>query len=54
MIESVKVVLEENMIENSRIRGERILNAFKKSFGDKKIIKDIRGMGLFIGIELDK
>ena len=54
MIESVKVVLEENMIENSRIRGERILNAFKKSFGDKKIIKDIRGMWLFIGIELDK
>lgn len=53
MIEAIKVVHEENMIENSRVRGQRILEGFKKLFGHKKIVRDIRGMGLFIGIELD-
>jgi ornithine--oxo-acid transaminase len=48
--ESLKVLIEENLIENSRSLGEYFLNELKKN--NSKHIKEVRGRGLFIGVEL--
>jgi ornithine--oxo-acid transaminase len=53
MIESVKVLIEENMIENSKVKGDFLIKEFKKMLYKNKLVKDIRGKGLFIGVELD-
>jgi len=47
---ALQVVFEENMIENSRIQGEFMLENMKKIF-NKPFITDTRGRGLFIGVE---
>tara|TARA_B100000927_G_scaffold140182_1_gene113162 strand:+ start:22144 stop:23370 length:1227 start_codon:yes stop_codon:yes gene_type:complete len=48
---SLELLHEENLIENSRIMGDH----FKKSLlnMNSKIIKDVRGMGLWLGVEID-
>ena len=48
--ESLKVLIEEKLIENSRELGEYLLNKLLKI--KSKHIKEVRGRGLFIGIEL--
>jgi ornithine--oxo-acid transaminase len=48
--ESLKVLIEEKLIENSRDLGEHLLNKLKEI--KSKHIKEVRGKGLFIGIEL--
>ncbi|MDR3611057.1 MAG: ornithine--oxo-acid transaminase [Ignavibacteriaceae bacterium] len=48
--ESLRVLIEENLIENSRISGEYFLNKLKEI--KSRHIKEVRGRGLFIGIEL--
>jgi ornithine--oxo-acid transaminase len=48
--ESLKVLIEEKLIENSRDLGEYLLNKLKEI--KSKHIKEVRGKGLFIGIEL--
>ena len=42
------VVKAENLVENARVMGEKIVEAIK----DSNIITDIRGRGLMIGIDL--
>ena len=48
---SLELLHEENLIENSRIMGDH----FKKSLlnMNSKIIKDVRGLGLWLGVEID-
>ena len=48
---SLELLEEENLIENSRIMGEY----FKNSLLDLNsgIIKEIRGKGLWLGVEID-
>src|ERR1035438_1608574 len=48
--ESLKVLIEEKLIENSRDLGEYLLNKLLEI--KSKHIKEVRGRGLFIGIEL--
>ena len=48
--ESLKVLIDEKLIENSRNLGEYFLNKLKEI--KSKHIKEVRGKGLFIGIEL--
>ena len=48
--ESLKVLIEEKLIENSRDLGEYFLNKLLEI--KSKHIKEVRGRGLFIGIEL--
>jgi len=48
--ESLKVITEENLIENAKKMGEYFINELMKS--SSKHIKEIRGKGLLIGIEL--
>lgn len=48
--ESLKVLIEEKLIDNSRDLGKYLLNKLLKI--KSKHIKEVRGRGLFIGIEL--
>ena len=48
--ESLKVLIEEKLIDNSRDLGEYFLNKLLEI--KSKHIKEVRGRGLFIGIEL--
>jgi len=48
--EALKVLMEEGMIENSRVLGDYFLNKLKELNSSK--IKEIRGKGLWIGLEL--
>jgi ornithine--oxo-acid transaminase len=48
--ESLKVLIEEKLIENSNELGEYFINRLKEI--KSKHIKEVRGKGLFIGIEL--
>lgn len=51
---TIDIILEENLIENAAIQGEKILSSMKKFAEDNKIIRDVRGKGLMIGIEYKK
>lgn len=48
--EALKVLIEENMIENSRILGDYFQKELHKI--NSPIVKEIRGKGLLIGVEL--
>lgn len=45
---------KENLTERAAALGERLLKEFQERLGNTKGIKDIRGLGLMIGIELDR
>jgi len=49
-LEALKILMEENLIQNSHDRGEY----FRKKLSQLKsdYIKDVRGKGLFIGVEI--
>ena len=49
-IAALEVIEEENLIENSKIMGQYMLDYIEEI--PKKNIHDIRGKGLFIGVEL--
>jgi acetylornithine aminotransferase len=52
---SVLDVIETNgLIQRTAELGARMLDAFQKRLGDLPGVKDIRGMGLMLGIELDQ
>ncbi len=50
-LEALNVLVEENLIERSRELGEVFLSKLKRI--ESPAIRDVRGKGLFIGIELD-
>lgn len=45
-------ITERNLLENVRVQGENLQQQFKLKFKNHPHIGDIRGRGLFIGIEL--
>jgi ornithine--oxo-acid transaminase len=49
-ITALEVIINEKMCQNSARQGERLLKAFKGIFTNNRV-KEIRGRGLFIGIE---
>ncbi len=51
---SIEVIQEEGLVENSEKVGNAMLKRMKKMKEDYKIIGDVRGAGLFLGIELVK
>lgn len=48
--ESLKVLIEENLVENSRDLGKYFMDELKKI--NSLHVKEVRGKGLFIGVEL--
>jgi ornithine--oxo-acid transaminase len=51
-IEAIKVILEENLVKNSYLMGKYFLEELQKI--QSPYIKECRGKGLWIGIELDQ
>ena len=49
---SLELLFEEKLIENSRIMGDYFKQSLKNM--NSKIIKEVRGKGLWLGVEIDK
>jgi ornithine--oxo-acid transaminase len=50
--EALKVLVEEGLIQNSASTGEYFLNRLRELLEGNLRVRDIRGKGLFIGVEL--
>jgi len=50
-VASIQAMREEKMIDNSRIRGEQLINHLRRIQLDFPVIGDVRGLGLMIGVE---
>ncbi len=48
------IIKNENLLENTKTQSDRLLNGFRSTLGTITGVKDIRGKGLLIGIELEK
>jgi taurine-pyruvate aminotransferase len=51
-VANIKVIEDDNLVENSRIVGDYFLEQLKEKLGFHKNVGDIRGVGLFAGVEL--
>ncbi len=51
---TIEVIESEKLCENSRVMGERLLNHFKRFQEKFPFVGEVRGKGLFLGIELVK
>jgi len=49
-LETIRIIEDENLVENSRIMGDYLLESLK-SLLDFNIVGDVRGKGLFAGLE---
>jgi 4-aminobutyrate aminotransferase len=47
-------LLEENLMANARVQGERLLNGLRRLQKDHECLGDVRGMGLMVGVEMVK
>jgi 4-aminobutyrate aminotransferase len=50
-VATIQSMRDEGMIENSRLRGEQLINHLKRVQLDFPIIGDVRGIGLMVGVE---
>jgi 4-aminobutyrate aminotransferase len=50
-VASIKAMKDENMLENTRIRGEQLVGHLRRIKSDYPVIGDVRGLGLMIGVE---
>ncbi len=53
-LEVQNVIEEDNLLENVRTRGQELRGLLEEKFGQHPHIGDIRGRGLFLGLELVK
>ncbi len=53
-LKTMEIIEEENLIENARIMGEYLMDSLKGLMKKHKLIGEIRGKGLLVGIELVK
>ncbi len=51
-LEVQKVIAEENLLANVQARGEQLRTALRARFADHAHVGDVRGRGLFVGVEL--
>jgi 4-aminobutyrate aminotransferase-like enzyme len=50
--EVLKIVEDENLQQNARLKGERLFEGLRKLQNCHSLIGDVRGFGLFVGVEL--
>ena len=53
-IETLRILEEDGLLANATRVGEHLRGAFKRALADVAGVKDVRGLGLMIGIELDR
>jgi acetylornithine/N-succinyldiaminopimelate aminotransferase len=51
---AITAIEEEHLCERAIVLGERLMTGFAKALADVAHVKEIRGKGCMIGIELDK
>lgn len=49
---TLQVTLDEDLQRNALLVGERMLSGFRTLMGEFEIVGDVRGTGLFLGVEL--
>lgn len=54
VVETLQIMQEEGLLEHANTMGNYIRSAFKQALSDTPGVKDIRGLGLMIGLELDR
>ena len=53
-VETIKIMEAEGLMANATTVGAHLMNALQRELGELPGVKDIRGQGLMIGIELDR
>lgn len=53
-LEVLDIIEQEKLLQNAKIRGEYLKQQFKDAFANIDSVKEIRGHGLMIGIQLDR
>ncbi|RZJ25578.1 MAG: aspartate aminotransferase family protein [Haliea sp.] len=53
-VETIRIMEEDGLLENAAKVGVHLKDALVRELGGLKGVKDIRGQGLMIGVELDK
>jgi len=53
-IATISVMEKNNLAQRSQQIGDEMLSTFQKAFANEPAVKDIRGLGLMLGIELDR
>ena len=53
-LEVLKIIKERNLLDHVNEMGKFFINQLKDDLGNLNIVREIRGMGLMIGIELKK
>jgi 4-aminobutyrate aminotransferase len=51
---TLEVIEDEGLAENARVLGEYALNRMRAMMADHRLIGDVRGLGLLMGMELVK
>lgn len=52
-LETLKIIEDEGLVENARVRGEQLLSGLKQITQGHSSVKAVRGLGLCIAIEFD-
>jgi acetylornithine/N-succinyldiaminopimelate aminotransferase len=53
-VETIRIMEEDGLMANAALMGERLKNALLRELGGIPGVKEIRGLGLMIGVELEK
>ena len=53
-VETIRIMEEDGLLENAATVGAHLRDALKRELGSLRGVKDIRGQGLMIGMELDR
>lgn len=51
-VANMKVIEDDGLVENSRVMGDYLLDQLKNRIGSHRHVGEIRGLGLFAGVEL--
>jgi len=53
-LETIRIMEKDDLMGNAARMGQYLMDAFKREFANEAGVKDIRGQGLMIGIDLDR
>ena len=51
-LETLRILADENLVANSAARGKQLLEGLKSRLAGHPLVREVRGRGLFVGIEL--
>ncbi|MFB7303588.1 aminotransferase family protein [Heyndrickxia sporothermodurans] len=52
-LKNIEIIENENLIENAKNMGEELLKGFKWIQGERKLVGDVRGLGLMGAVEIE-